>query len=218
MTKPCHKKTFVLDTNVILHDSSCIHQFDEHDIVLPITVIEELDGFKKGKEIINCNARGFLRSLDALTEDKLFNGGVPLGENKGKISIFLTRQFHDRMNNAFSMSKADHHILNAACHMTDVRPDSLVTLVTKDVNLRMKAKSIGIMAEDYTTDYVKDLEGIYRGKRVVENVPGPVIESLYRIPFETDIDKEFIPSTMISNEYLILRNGGKSALGVFDPQ
>ena len=80
MTMSLNKKTFVLDTNVILHDSTSIYHFKEHDIVLPITVIEELDGFKKGKEIINCNAREFLRSLDALTEDKLFNGGIPIGD------------------------------------------------------------------------------------------------------------------------------------------
>ncbi len=217
MSELSKKKTFVLDTNVILHDSSCIYQFKEHDIILPITVIEELDGFKKGKEIINCNARGFLRSLDALTEDKLFNGGVRIGEGKGKISIFLTRELHSRMNMVFSMKKPDHHILNAVCHVADERPATEVVLVTKDVNLRMKAKSIGLMAEDYTSNYVKDLAGIYRGKRVVENIPGTVIEELYRCPFETAADGEYFPAPLFSNEYLILKNGSKSALGVFDP-
>lgn len=217
MASSLNKKTFVLDTNVILHDSSCIHQFQEHDIVLPITVIEELDGFKKGKEIINCNARGFLRSLDALVEDRLFNGGVPIGEGKGKVSIYLNRQFHDRLSNIFSMNKPDHYILNTVCHVADEKVPAQVILVTKDVNLRMKAKSVGIMAEDYTTDHVKDIEGIYRGKRVVENVPGPVIETLYRMPFETEINQDFISGPFFSNEYMILRNGSKSALGVLDP-
>jgi PhoH-like ATPase len=210
------KKTFVLDTNVVLHDSACIYQFGEHDIVLPITVIEELDRFKRGKEIINCNARGFLRSLDALTEDKLFNGGISIGDGKGKISIFLSHEFHDRMNKIFSMNKPDHHILNSVCHVTAERPESQVVLVTKDVNLRMKAKSIGLMAEDYTSNYVKDLAGIYRGKSVVDNVPGSAIEDLYRAPFETDAQQEYFTTELFSNEYLILKNGSKSALGVFD--
>jgi PhoH-like ATPase len=210
------KKTFILDTNVILHDSTSIYQFEEHDIVLPITVIEELDGFKRGKEIINCNAREFLRSLDALSEDKLFNGGIPIGEGKGNISIFLNREFHDRMNNNFCINKPDHHILNAVCHISTERPTNQVILVTKDVNLRMKAKSIGLMADDYTSDHVKNLAKIYRGKRLVENVSGDIIQALYQLPFEIDVHQNFFTTPIFSNEYLILRNGSRSALGVFD--
>ena len=76
------KKVFVLDTNVILHDSSCMYQFDEHDVLIPITVIEELDKFKKGKDTLNCNAREFLRALDTLSGDSLFNGGIPIEPDK----------------------------------------------------------------------------------------------------------------------------------------
>ena len=111
------RKTFVLDTNVILHDSSCIYQFDEHDIVIPITVIEELDRFKKGKDILNCNAREFLRALDDLTGDHIFNGGIPISTGQGRISVFLEPQFHAKVQANFSSAKADHHILNAAYHI-----------------------------------------------------------------------------------------------------
>ena len=111
------RKIFVLDTNIILHDSSCINQFDEHDIVIPIAVIEELDRFKKGKEILNCNAREFTRALDALTGDHIFNGGVPIGPGKGKVTVCLDREFHDTLKVNFSPDKPDHHILNAAYHM-----------------------------------------------------------------------------------------------------
>ena len=83
------KKFFVLDTNVILHDSSCIHQFDDNDICIPITVIEELDKFKKGNNVINCNARDFLRSLDALSGDQMLNGGVSIDKGKGRISALI---------------------------------------------------------------------------------------------------------------------------------
>jgi PhoH-like ATPase len=95
------RKIFVLDTNIILHDSSCINQFDEHDIVIPIAVIEELDRFKKGNEILNCNAREFARALDALTGDRIFNGGVPIGPGKGKITVCLDREFHDTLKANF---------------------------------------------------------------------------------------------------------------------
>jgi PhoH-like ATPase len=81
------KKIFVLDTNVILHDSSCIYQFKSHDIVLPITVLEELDQFKKGNASINYHAREFIRTLDELSGDGLFNDGVKIGPNRGKISM-----------------------------------------------------------------------------------------------------------------------------------
>ncbi len=83
------KKIFILDTNVILHDSGCIHQFKDNDIYVPITVIEELDKFKKGNNVINCNARDFLRTLDALSSDKMLNGGVPIDNGEGSISIRL---------------------------------------------------------------------------------------------------------------------------------
>lgn len=89
------KKIFVLDTNVILHDSSCISQFMEHDIVLPITVPEELDQFKKG------NAREFLRSLDSISGDKLFGRGVSIGPGHGKISVRLEQDFHEKLKQNF---------------------------------------------------------------------------------------------------------------------
>lgn len=212
------RKIFVLDTNVILHDSSCINQFDEHDIVIPIAVIEELDRFKRGKEILNCNAREFARSLDALTGDRIFNGGVPIGPGKGKITVCLDREFHDKLKTNFSPDKPDHHILNAAFHIAHEHAFDQVFLVTKDVNLRMKAKSIGLMAQDYNTDRVQAPADIYKGTRVVEDIPAEVIDQLYSKPFELDAASLELSETLLSNEYLILKNGSKSALGVFTPQ
>ncbi len=209
------RKTLVLDTNVILHDSTCIYNFKEHDVVVPITVIEELDRFKKGNEIINCNARGFLRALDSLTGEKLFNGGVPIGEGQGKISVRLCSVLHDKLKSNFLLDKADHRILNTACHIADAMGAKRVTLVSKDVNLRMKAKSIGLMSADYTTDHVKNLAGIYRGRRLVEHIPGEMIEKLYQAPFEVPADS-FAEQGLLSNEYVVLRNGSKSALGTYD--
>ena len=78
-------KTFVLDTNVILHDPTCISHFQENNIVIPLVVIEEMDHFKRGNQVINLNAREFARTLDSLTGNALFDGGIPLGKKKGKI-------------------------------------------------------------------------------------------------------------------------------------
>jgi PhoH-like ATPase len=210
------KKLFVLDTNVILHDSSCIYQFDEHDVVIPIPVLEELDQFKKGNDALNFHAREFARSLDALSGDKLFNGGVRIGKGQGKVSIKLDRDMHPDLAVNFSSQKTDHHILNIAYHLAQEDQVRQVILVTKDVNLRMKAKSVGILAEDYKTDHVKDVDALYRGHRVQEKVPEQVFAQLFNGTADCDAAELPIAKQLKANEYMILRNGVKSALGVYD--
>ena len=91
MAKNKAPKTFVLDTNVILHDASCINQFQENDIVIPLIVIEEIDHFKRGSQVINLNAREFARKLDAITGNEIFNGGVSLGRGKGKVRVQISK-------------------------------------------------------------------------------------------------------------------------------
>ncbi len=114
---PNIKKIFILDTNVILHDSSCIHCFDEHDIIIPIPVREELDQFKKGNQIINDHARQFVRELDKISAGKLFNGGIELGEGKGKIALRLDVNIHQDLGRIFSnVEKKDHRIIKKAIH------------------------------------------------------------------------------------------------------
>ena len=210
------KKLFVLDTNVILHDSSCIYQFDEHNVVIPIPVLEELDQFKKGNDALNFHAREFARSLDALSGDKLFNGGVRIGKGQGKVSIKLERDMHPDLAVNFSSQKTDHHILNIAYHLAQEDQVRQVILVTKDVNLRMKAKSVGILAEDYKTDHVKDVDALYRGHRVQEKVPEQVFAQLFNGTADCDAAELPIAKQLKANEYMILRNGVKSALGVYD--
>ncbi len=210
------KKLFVLDTNVILHDSSCIYQFEEHDVVIPITVIEELDQFKKGNGMLNFHAREFVRSLDALSGDKLFNGGVRIGPEQGRVSIKLERVFHERLQSNFSAQKPDHRVLNIVLHLSLEKPERSVILVTKDVNLRMKAKAVQLMAEDYTTDHVKNVSQLYRGRRIEEGIPAHVIDGLYEYPFEIDAGTLSLDEAFLPNEYVVLRNGKKSALAQFD--
>ncbi len=210
------RKMFVLDTNVILHDSSCIEHFEEHDITLPITVLEELDQFKKGKETINFQAREFLRTLDSLSGDNLFNGGVCLGPDQGRLFIRLDQKMHKDMEINFSDEKIDHHILNIAYHLDQESSDQQVILVSKDVNLRMKAKALGMIAQDYTTDYVKDINTLYTGCRVQENISSALIDTMYQAPYSFESKNLETQDSFLPNEYLVLKNGSKSALGIFD--
>jgi PhoH-like ATPase len=209
-------KDYILDTNVILHDSSCIYQFEEHNIVIPIAVLEELDQFKKGNEIINFHAREFLRNLDSISGHKLFEGGIRIAKKMGKILVLLDNNLHKDLESSFSVASMDHRILNTAYWHAKDNPNSHTILVTKDVNLRMKAKAVGLTTDDYTTDRVKDIETLYTGRRVVENVPDDVIDAMYKLPFEVPADFVDEHESFISNEYLILRQGKKSALGIYD--
>ncbi|HNX50855.1 MAG TPA: PIN domain-containing protein, partial [Thermoanaerobaculaceae bacterium] len=146
------RKVFVLDTNVLLYDHTCILNFQEHDIVLPIVVLEELDEFKKGSDLINFQAREFIRNLDELSHGRSLEDGLPLGPKQGRLYV-LTGDLHSpRVDAAFTRTKADHRILAVAEQLqaqhAGKRP---VIIVSKDINLRMKAKALGIPAEDYET-------------------------------------------------------------------
>jgi PhoH-like ATPase len=209
------RKTFVLDTNVILHDSSCLTQFKQHGIVVPISVLEELDQFKKGGQSINVHAREFLRSLDALGGDGIFNGGVRIGPDNGTVRVQLERDFHPDLEPNFSRGKPDHLILNCAYSLAKENNHSRVVLVSKDVNLRLKAKAVGLLSEDYTSDHVKDIAALYTGTRVVENLDSSLIDCLYTANgFESS--RLELDAPLVANESLILRNHHKSALARFD--
>ncbi len=216
--KEKRKKTFVLDTNVILHDSSCIYQFDEHDVVIPIMVLEELDKFKAGNETINFHAREFVRTLDIIFDKKIFKGGLQIDEGLGKITIKLEKKFHQDIKQNFSDQKTDHHILNIAYTLAEERRDDDIILVTKDVNLRMKAKALGLTAEDYTTDHVTDITELYKGFRLLENVNSHLIDQMYKPPYYFDKDQLEVEPDLIPNEAIIIRNNRKSALAIYDAE
>ena len=151
MTKHSDRKVFVLDTNVILHDSDCLTHFEEHDVVIPITVLEELDNFKKGNETINFHAREFVRSLDTLGGGKIFNSGVNIGPGYGKVRIHLEQAFHEHLAYNFETSKPNHQILNSAYTLSKQESDAQVILVSKDVNLQMKYYDSGEVSYIYKT-------------------------------------------------------------------
>ena len=209
------KKVFVLDTNVILHDYNCIHSFQDNDIVIPITVLEEIDNFKRGPDQINFNAREFIRIVDDLSGDKLVKEGVSLGPGKGKIRIITNHQHEEKVDAIFSSSKLDHRILSVSFYLTNNIKNKTVIFVSKDVNLRLKAKSLGIRAQDYFTDRVKDIDKLYSGKRLVTNVYDTFIDQLYQAQSTIHAEDVGIEQLM-PNEYLILKNQQKSALAVYN--
>jgi PhoH-like ATPase len=201
-------KTFILDTNVILHDASCIYQFQENDIVIPLTVIEELDHFKRGNQVINLNAREFARTLDSMTGEALFNSGVSIGKNKGKVRIAINKGISSEIKDVFKEDTPDHRILTAAFDWSKKNKNTTVILVSKDVNLRMKAKALGILAEDYTTDRIRNVEELYSGKEVVEGFDDNMIVRLFQPPYEIPIKQiaKKLPGEIIPNKFYIFRN------------
>ena len=206
-------KLFVLDTNVILHDSGCIRNFEENDVAIPITVLEELDQFKRGNEDINFQAREFLRRIDALTGDVLAPAGCPLGPGLGSIRVLLGNG--RRGPEAFFGDTPDHRILRTTLDLQHESAPRQVILVSKDTNLRMKAKSLGLRAQDYTSDKVEGFDKLYTGRRLVEGVESEAIDRLYA-------NGGVLPSAALTlsvppraNENFVLRNGSKSALATF---
>lgn len=211
-------KLFVLDTNVVLHDSGCLGQFEENDLAVPIAVLEELDRFKKGNEDIHFQAREFLRRLDDLTGDVLSDAGASLGDGLGTIRVILGAELDERVRVSFQQDTMDHRILNTAVRLTDQHPDRQVILLSKDTNLRMKAKSLGLIAQDYTADKVADIQRLYKGMRTVEGVPEDMISAFYQdggglVP----ADELPIVEHPQPHENFILRNGSMSVLATYRP-
>ncbi len=213
------KKIFVLDTSAILFDHNAIKNFKEHDVAIPITVLEEIDRFKKGNDVINFEAREFIRIMDKLSGDHMLHDWIPLnGPTKGKFKVVMNETSKTDANKVFGEFKADHKILNAALSLQESEKDKTVVLVSKDINLRLKAKALNLRAEDYQTGKVKDLSELYTGKTHLDNVSKKVIDQIYEKGY---CDYKLITKTKPSdNHYFILRSKdeGSSALAVYNPQ
>ena len=158
------KKIFVLDTNVILHDATCIQNFEDNEVVIPISALEELDQFKRGNEQIHYNAREFLRLLDELSIDSNSN---ELNQPDGKIKVVVNHNWHPDVEKTFKEDCPDHRIINCAFKLHEENLDKQLVLVSKDTNMRLKARSLGLMAEDYTTDTIEDVNHIYPGLSLI---------------------------------------------------
>ena len=211
-------KVFILDTNVILHDSSCILQFEENDIAIPLTVIEELDHFKRGSQVINLNAREFARTLDTMTGSALFNGGISLGKGRGKVRVAITKGLNEEIREIFKDDTPDHRILGCALELQRSDKKRSFILVTKDVNLRMKAKAIGIPSEDYSTDRINNVEELYSGKETIEDFDDESLIKIYQPPYEIQLNEveKKLTGEILPNKFYILRNSNRSVLAHLD--
>ncbi|TEA78412.1 PhoH family protein [Allopusillimonas ginsengisoli] len=155
------RKLFVLDTNVLLHDSNSLFKFEEHDIFLPMMVLEELDHQKKGMSEVARNARQVSRFLDGLVEGKQgLDKGVQLDALGNQEALgdvhFQTSALHSKLPVELPMGKADNAILMVVHALQGLDDKREVILVSKDINMRLKARSLGLRAEDYLNDHVLD--------------------------------------------------------------
>ncbi len=211
------KKNFVLDTNVILHDFECIDNFQDNDIYIPIVVLEELDKFKKGSEQINFNARSFIRKIDALRENDFFSKGVSLGDGKGRLFIPLKGGDNPYVKKAFPASKADNEILGFVSTIAERDPSTKTILVTKDINMRVKAKSLGLHVEDYYTDKITDVNIFEKDQVAFEEVPSELIDKIYAEHEGIDKEEFTEASSLIPNQCFILKSDRNSVMVRFDP-
>ncbi|TVQ82964.1 MAG: PhoH family protein [Bacteroidetes bacterium] len=209
-------KIFVIDTSVILYNHGAILDFEDNDVAIPITVLEEIDQFKKGNDTKNFEAREFARILDKLSQSSPLQDWVPVGNSRGgRIRVVMNKPNGLDATLVFGEDKPDHRILNTAIFLARENPERKIILVTKDINLRLKAKSLNIAAEDFETGKVKNVDELYSGKREVSDADPTVIEQLYDVgycePGELGLE------TPTANEYFIVRNNSNSVLAYYNP-
>ena len=169
-------KLFVLDTNVLMHDPTSLFRFEEHDLFVPMATLEELDNNKKGMSEVSRNARQASRYLDemvgALEGD--ISGGIPLelhGDKSARGRVFLqTEAMNGQLPSTLPSGKADNQIIGVVKHLQELHPKRQVILVSKDINMRIKARALGLAAEDYFNDKVlEDTDLLYSGTRRLPN-------------------------------------------------
>ncbi len=211
------RKVFIIDTNVLLHDYQSIYKFEENDVIIPIVVLEELDRFKKGNDQINFHAREFTRELDKISGDNLLSEGIPLGDKLGSLFIETGKEFSERVIQSFPEKTADHRILAITDYVSTKFKDTSVVLITKDINLRMKAKSLGIMAQDYENDKVANIDDLYKGIDTISDIDSAKIDKLYAEPEGVPAEEMDLPLSSDGHQFYILKNNGSSALAHYNP-
>jgi PhoH-like ATPase len=211
------KKIYVLDTSVLLHDHNCINSFEEHLVAIPITVLEELDKFKVGNDTKNFEARECIRIIDRLSSNHTLQEWIPLENSQGGRLKIILNSSEDPNKNAetiFEVRKNDHKILNAAIQLQIEEPTARVVMVTKDINLRLKAKALDLPAEDYKTGKVKDAMMMYSGRTTIENIDGEYIRKLYQEGRSEEL--QVLGKEKYNNHFYILKNCTSSALAYYD--
>ena len=217
------KKIFVLDTSVIIYSHDAIMNFAEHDVGIPITVLEELDQFKKGNDTRNFEAREFIRMLDNLSENHTLQEWIPLGStplggsNRGHFKVVMNNESSVDAEKIFDEKKPDHKILNAALTLKEAYPNRSVVLITKDINLRLKAKSLNLVSEDYETGKVKHVAELDQGKTILNRINSEKISNIYKDGF-AEVSDIMSPEKVENNKYYILKSSKNSALCYYNPE
>lgn len=219
-TKAPLTKIFVLDTSVIIYNHNALTSFADNDVAIPLSVLEELDTFKKGNDTKNFEAREFSRLLDEYGKGNDFNAWIQIkGKGRGKFKVVREEPVSRELDacRIFGDNKPDHRILNAAISLNEEFPERKVVLVSKDINLRIKAKSLGVGAEDFESGKIRDITTLYTGKTELNDVSPELIDKIYReggcAPEEL-IGKE-VP---IPNHFFLIRNQKTSVLAYFNPE
>lgn len=215
--KKKERKIYVLDTSVILYDHHSFRSFEDNDIGIPITVLEELDNFKKGNDTKNYEAREFIRLVDKMAENFTLNDWIPMEGSAGGKLKFLMHQGGSNQTDAtkvFGDQKNDHRILNSVLRLAEEEKGAKVILVTKDINLRLKAKALNIPAEDFKTGKIQDVKELYTGIEHLEEVDGEVIKNFYKDGSVGQIDSIQKPK---GNHFYIFKNGRTSSLAYYSP-
>ncbi len=209
------QKIYVLDTSVLLHDHQAITNFKENHVAIPITVLEELDKFKIGNDTKNFSAREVIRYIDKLSGSGNLQDWISLGKGMGNFRVILEN--NPRELNAeyvYSVGKNDHKIINAALFLKETEIKKEVFLVTKDINLRIKAKALGIVAEDYETGKVDNNHLKESSAYSIDDVDSEIIRQIFT---SGKVEENgILGSKKIPNGYYILKNGKTSSLAVYN--
>lgn len=212
-------KIFVLDTNVILHDHNAIYNFQDNDLYIPVSVIEELDKFKKGDDTLSYNARKFVRELDKLSNNSLFERGVSLGKGKGVIKIEMGHPYTQEMKDSLSDDIPDHRIIATALWLHDNIRERKVILVTKDVNMRLKAKALGLMAQDYLSGQIEEKRIVKREREIItlRNIQTSLADAFVSSPAGMEFSTLGIKKKPVNNQlFKIIVPDNAPLLGRYD--
>lgn len=209
------QKIFVLDTSVLLHDHQSITHFKTANVAIPITVLEELDKFKIGNDTKNFSAREVIRFIDKLSSSGSLQEWISLGKDMGSFKVILEN--NPREVNAeyiYSVGKNDHKIINAALYLKETEIKKEVVLVTKDINLRIKAKALGVAAEDYETGKVDNNHLEESSAYTIEGVDSETIRQIFTSGKVEEAG--ILGNKKVSNGYYILKNGKSSCLAGYN--
>lgn len=208
-------KIFVLDTSVLIHDHRAITHFKEHDLAVPITVLEELDKFKIGNDTKNFSAREVIRFIDKLVGNHNLREWIHIHKGLGRFKVVM--DVPPKTLNAekiYTSEKNDHKIINAALMLMEEFPSRSVVLVTKDINLRIKAKALGVKSEDYETGKVYEIKEKIEANNVIDGVDSEIIREI----FTRGVTEEqgVLGELKKPNGYYILKNGKSSSLAFYN--